>query len=193
MIADKIQMAWDHFSDGVRVQMLIDRKIGNTNKGSKRWVNKLISYDLEGYKRNTEKLLMQQQYLNDPSIRLYASVNSRKVPTAVRLLHHTMIDLPENDFVPFYCNLHNKFVSCLMKPASRQSKYFIIDVDIPDFFPELFITQQALVNKIQTLQYYKTPGGYHIITHPFDVRLLVEFPDKVELKTDGLILLNVLE
>ncbi len=192
MLINSLDPLMNHYSDGVRVQMLIDRSVGNTNKGSKRWVNKLISRDIESYKKNVDKLLTQQQFIGDPNIRLYASVNSRKVTTAVRMLHHAMIDLPPEDYVNFYTNIHNKFVSCLMKPASRLSKYFIIDVDDPDFFPELFISSIALAHKIHTHHYYKTPGGWHIITNPFDIRLLADTP-KAELKTDGLILLNVLE
>lgn len=191
MTTDRIQMAIDNFSDGVRVQMLIDRGVGNTNKGSKRWVNKLISHDSKSYADNVEKLLNQQKYLNNPDIRLYACVNNRKIKNAITHLRHVMIDLPESDCEGFFCHIHDRFVSSLMQPSCKLSKNFLLDVDNPDFFPELFISSIALAHKIETIQYYKTPNGYHIITKPFDVRLIEDTPF-VDIKRDGLMLLNTL-
>lgn len=52
----------DHFKEGIHVQMLINRDIGNSNKGSRRWVNKLISTNKEEYDKNVEVLIKQQEY-----------------------------------------------------------------------------------------------------------------------------------
>ena len=44
MVIEEIKHRFADYMDGVRVSMLIDRSVGNNNKGSKRWVNKTVSY-----------------------------------------------------------------------------------------------------------------------------------------------------
>jgi hypothetical protein len=179
------------FTDGVRVQMLIDRGIVNNNKGSRRWVNKLISYDQEGYYKNIVKLLEQQNYLADSNIRLYASVNSRKIESGIRVLHHAIIDLPGDAIVPYYCNIKDNFVSALMKPECRKSKYFLLDIDTQEEneikFIDIYLSE---ITEIKLIKKYKSVKGWHYVTEPFDIRFIEGLKEWVDLKNDALLLLN---
>src|SRR5690348_10102565 len=83
-----LTICYPFFLEGMRVQMLIDRSIGNTNKGSKRWVNKLISYDSTQFIENCRKLLEQMYYFGNPDIRLYSCVNNRYQTKAINRFQH---------------------------------------------------------------------------------------------------------
>lgn len=89
----EIMEKFKDFTQGWRVCMLINRGIGNTNKGSKRWVSKLVSFDPKTLEENIGKLLEQQYYLNDPDIRLYMCLNSRNIDKTIINFNHRMVDL----------------------------------------------------------------------------------------------------
>jgi len=174
------------FMDGVNVQMLIDRSIGNSNKGSKRWVNKLISCDAESYIKNVEKLKEQMIFLNKDGVRLYASCNSRDINKAHNYCMHKQIDLiKNNDFVNFYSKINDKFISILMKPENRKTKLFILDIDKKDTRE---IDQCVIHLLIKVIFKYETVKGWHYICEPFNLNLLEV--DEVEIKTDGLLLID---
>lgn len=210
-IQDKIEQIMNQFGDyteGVRVQLLINRSIINSNKGSKRWVNKLISTNREEFKDNIERLLNQQYYINDPSIRLYSCLNSRKLDKSIKHFHHKMIDIStDEEKHNFYLNLNAKFVSCLMQPENKEENKFLIDVDTKDeekisgfegFMAGFMIsTEMKLVKRHSLWLKYETPNGFHYITNAFNpasmnVYSLMEDKVSYEIKKDGLLLLNTL-
>jgi hypothetical protein len=70
--ADIIMKKFAAFTDGVRVQMLVDRGTGKAGGGSERWINKLISTNTEQFRINLEKLLVQQSRIKkQEDVRLY--------------------------------------------------------------------------------------------------------------------------
>jgi hypothetical protein len=98
-----------------------------------------------------------------------------------------MIDIPEKEKPFFYANIHNEMVSCLMKPESRQSKLFLIDIDGPGVDPsEIYQATMYLSNEIWALCrahnqsvtfipfYYFTTHGAHLICAPFNTAGLEE-------------------
>lgn len=179
------------FKCGVHVQILIDRSIGSSNKSSKRWIRKLISTNVEEYDANTSALLANRGAMisESPAVRLYASCNERSVHKAIRLFQHKQLEVQELDVEKFYANIHTNFVSCLMKPESRNNKNYLVDVDTTD---KQKLQEVDNVVQRETVYFsYDTPNGRHYITHPFDTRLLLDF-DYVEVKKDGLILLSPL-
>lgn len=174
---------------GTRVQMIINRTIGNTNKGSKRWVSKLISYDEQSYINNVSKLMNQLTYLNQPGLRLYASINERYPFKAARNLTVDIID-HLNDAM-FLSNIHNELVSHLMKPECKTTKYILIDCDSLDQDIHDFVRNKA---KGKIITDYPTPNGYHFICKGFDTREMLEINKNavkniLEIKKDALLLI----
>jgi len=183
--AKEIVEKFEIFSHGVRVCMLIDRGQMNSNKGSRRWVSKLISADKEQLEANIIKLLSQQEYLANPDIRLYMCVNARNMDKAIKHFQHAQLNLDQEYKYKFYARIQDSFCSSLMKPENRAESLFLIDYDHPEF------TWKLSSFGIKEVFRYKTPGGWHIITEPFNPKLFGVDSDTV--KKDALLLLNFSE
>jgi hypothetical protein len=174
------------FTTGVRVLILIDRSINNTNKSSARWINKLISTNTQSFYKNLERLKAQMQNANNPSLRLYGCVNARDLTKAINLFQHRQLDIAtEEEKFNFYVNIKDKFVSCLMKPESREEKLFLVDIDIPN---EEGLTLIELIRSLTPIKhYYRTPKGWHVICSPFNIDHVKGYPD-CEVKKDALMI-----
>ena len=171
------------FTDGVRVLMLINRAIGNTNKGSYRWVNKLVSTCTEEFRENLERLAIQQDKLNNSDLRIYGAINARKTDAAVREFQIRQLKIQTDEERRFfYKDLNNQYVSCLMKPENRATRYYLVDIDKSD--ADAMQLADMAPNR---LHHYKTPKGWHVICKPFDVRIYAGIPH-VEVKKDGLMI-----
>lgn len=177
------------FQDGIRVVMLINRGVMNSNKGSKRWINKIITTDRPSWLKAVERLMALQDHLDDPDIRLYASVNSRKLDKAINTFKHQQLDILPEQKEEFYSHINDRFCSCLMKPENRDSKYFLIDQDSKTANAYLAVDKLLSDNNIKCYYNYSTKNGYHYIVQPFDVRLIEGIKD-VSLQKDGLLLLR---
>lgn len=193
-ISNRIMKEFELFTHGVRVQMLIDRSVSNTNKGSKRWINKLVSTNSEEFKSNIIKLLELQYYLGNTDIRLYSCVNHRNLDKAIKYFKHKQLDIAtEEEKIRFYSRINDKFCSALMKPENRGENLFLIDCD--DENNELLNLNLCDLHKDGKFSgwhfRYGTPNGWHFITKPFDPKLLTA--PHCEVKKDALMLLNVLE
>ncbi len=189
--AQEIMQKFHLFTGGYRVCMLIDRGEANSNKGSRRWVNKLISGDSEQLEKNIAKLLEQQEYLANPDVRLYMCVNARSLPKAIRHFQHRMIDAAYEQGISldpildlFYTRIQDAFCSSMMKPESRMESLFLIDWD-SDHSPDGFVGKG-----IKEIFRYRTPNGWHVITEPFNPLLMGTLHEQV--KKDALLLLNTL-
>lgn len=110
----------EQFTQGVRVLMLIDRGVQNSNKGSKRWINKIISTNSEEFQSAYDKLIALQNHIGIPDIRLYCSINPRKMKSAIKIFKHKQLDLIEDNEVNFYRRINDSFCSCLMQPECRE-------------------------------------------------------------------------
>lgn len=179
------------FHQGMCVMMLIDRTYGNSHKGSRRWINKLISYDKDSFEVNLDKLIKQQDYLNQPNIRLYASLNYRSLEKGIKRFFHTLIDVTPADVPRFWSNINANFVSSIMKPESRVSspKRWLLDID-SDYEDHVEAFLRVIAEKgVKILYKYGTVKGSHAIIEPYN-KLLLDLPDWVELKQDGLVLLR---
>jgi hypothetical protein len=176
------------FTEGIRVLMIIDRGVGNTHKGSHRWVNKLVSTNTKEFYDNLAKLQAQLTYMNNPNARIYGCINSRHLDKSIRLFNHRQIDVRAHDeHLGFYKDIRNSFVSCLMSPENSSREYYLVDIDRPHVPTNIVdaILKEFIVHT------YKTPNGWHVICKPFDVRLVEDFPD-TEVKKDGLMIWGTL-
>lgn len=180
-----------NFKEGINVLMLIDRGVQNSNKGSKRWINKIITSNPLEWKNAYDTLLELQWHLNNPNIRLYQSMNDRKLDSAIKLFKHNIIDVfPENE-INFYMKLNDRFCSCLMKPENKKSKWMLLDIDLKDTTEvDQFISDNC--DQVEVFYKYETINGWHYIVHPFNVSIADGYTT-FEVKKDGLMLLNVLE
>lgn len=177
------------FKQDCHVLMLIDRSVGNSNKGSKRWINKIITFNEVEFNIAVENLLALQNHLSDPGIRLYCSLNSRKLKSAILSFKHTIIDIPESYEQKFYGKLNDRFCSALMQPANRDSSLFLLDADTKDVrLIDGFFSNNT---NIEIIYSYETPNGHHYIVNPFNPN--IQFPKEITLIKDGLVLLNWIE
>ena len=85
-------------------------------------------------------------------------------------------------------SINNVWFSELMKPHSRATRYFIIDIDTKDMDVLTKILKDMRNLKV-FIHYTPTTHGYHVITKPFDFTKF-NFGEKVELKKDGLMFIE---
>lgn len=195
-IRERMEVSGHEFTQGLRVQMLINRAVGNTNKGSKRWVNKLISTDTESFYKNCEKLLHQMFYMKNPDVRLYGCINERSTKKAFEsLICDAVLNFNDDNFIR---NINNNIISSIMRPANRVQNYWLIDCDtkkqteLRDTIPsqsELKHIYDAIPKEVVKFA-YQTVNGWHIVTEGFDIRPLSEIPN-CEAKRDALMILAV--
>ncbi len=172
------------FTKGVRCLFLIHRnKEGGATNNTK--TRKIITTDEKEYRDALAELLLEKSKSEIP-YRIYASVNSRDFQKAIRKFKYEQLDADyfgeeaKNDF---YLDIKNRFLGCLMQPASKAESYFIVDCDTVDNYEAL----KALSDK-EIVKMYRTKNGWHIITKPFNPELF-NVPG-CELNKDGLILLS---
>ena len=177
----------EQFMQGNHVLMLINRGIQNSNKGSKRWINKIITTNLEEWIEAAECLIEMQHHLNNPEIRLYSSINPRKMDKAIQVFKHRQLDLNEDNETKFYRRINDSFCSCLMQPECRNGNLFLLDCDSKD----LAEVNSFLVTNfgIKCHYQYPTPNGWHFIVEPFNPAMC-EGMNTFEVKKDALMLLN---
>lgn len=183
---DEINARFAAFRDGIRVVMLIDRGVMNSNKGSKRWINKIITTNEAEWSDAVERLSDLQDHIGNPAIRMYSCINSRNMELAIKDFKHRQLDVQPDMVSRFYAKINNTFCSSLMKPENKATKYFLLDVD------------SKIDNEVDHLLYdhdvelklsYPTPNGWHHIVEPFNAKL-AEGYKTITLIKDGLLLIR---
>lgn len=177
------------FKEGIRILMLIDRGVQNSNKGSKRWINKIITSDPIEWDDAFETLKELQDHLCNPSIRMYQSLNDRNYNQSIKDFQHSQLDVPNDNIIQFYRKLNNRFCSCLMKPKNKISKLMLLDIDTDDTLELFMFIQKHL---IQVNHHYKTPNGWHYIVEPFNI-MMAKDCETFEVKKDALMLIRTIE
>lgn len=176
-----------HLKEGIHVLMLIDMGVSSSNKGSKRWINKIITSNAQQWDKASEKLIQLQNHLNDPDVRLYASINSRNMQKAINTFQHKQLDVQEDNKVNFYRRINDSFCSCLLQPENRRTSLFLLDCYASTAAE---INSFTIKNRDIPMSYmYHTPNGFHAIMHPFNP-ILLEGYNTIELKKDALMLIN---
>lgn len=132
--------------------------------------------------------------------RIYRSVNKRDVKKSELELVKTLIDkhtTRQGDFKP----VPRLWKTILMQPRNRAERKFLIDIDniaIIDTVKEILTNyindynnngkNKQLMTLFDTI---KTPNGYHIISEPFDERILSNFSkDDCSINKDGLLFIE---
>ena len=185
--ANKICLQFSEFTDGVRlVQLILRSADGGIGNGTK--VKKYISTNkVEFYDCVLECLMYK--YLSNKNYRIYSTVNARDVSKAIRQFKQSQLDNDYNgDEIrnSFYNDVRNRWISALMKPSSKVTSYFIMDVDTNDAGA---IRGRLDEINAEILTDYKTKNGWHIVTKPFNPELVSGIKD-VTVAKDALILLK---
>lgn len=156
----------DQFKTGYRIIMLVNRDKESRKSTTDR---KNIRYITE----NTDKFnyyLHLLRTVKEKNERIYVSVNSRNMASAIRLFKKRQLDndyMSDDQRFAFYCDIGNRFISCLQSPEARLSRNFLIDLDSQDMKP--YIDVSTTLERITKILYAReTPNGFHFITEPFD-------------------------
>lgn len=154
----------DQFKTGYRIIMLINRE--KESKENDRRAVRCITKNIISF-NNTLKQLREMKQARD---RIYCTVNERDMYKAIRIFKRRQLD---NDYASsfekenFYCDIDNRFISCLQNPEARLSRNFLIDLDSQDMKPYMDVsTSLEKITKI--LHWRETPNGFHFVTKPFD-------------------------
>ena len=176
--------------DGVRVLMCtLRKKEGGKENRKEMHAQKKISTNRVEFMEIYNEMLANKK----GGERIYCTINTRNIDKAIRKLKEIQLD---NDYQPtevrqhFYNDIHNKWISCLMKPSSRESAHFLIDIDNDDKNGLTLEMAENIVKgaRVEILHKYSTKNGYHLITEPFNyAKTPLKKWDNV--KVDGMVLL----
>lgn len=118
-------------------------------------------------------------------------MNSRDTRKAIRKFRQEQLDAEyggDGAEIGFYLDVRNRFFGCLMSPQCAEERMFMFDVDNEDGRDVFTEALEAIPSSLIVKQ-YRTKNGWHIVTYPFDYTK-IKLPAGVELKKDGLLLLD---
>lgn len=182
--AEKIIEKFWNFTDGVRVLFLIHRKKEGGDNCDRKHIKRPVRNRAEFEKTLIEFLDIIKT--EKKPYRIYCSANPRNVDKAIRRFKINQLEADyyeESEKDSFYFDSANRWVSCLMKPSSRDGNSFIIDIDQDDNLDEALMKLSGITRNYFV---YKTKNGHHIVSQAFNPRLMEGF----EIKKDGLLLLK---
>lgn len=193
--ATKIAGEIPQFTEGYRVLFLIQRTSdgGDTNNSKLR---SYVSRNHDEWVQFLAKLLEERSFYPHLSLRIYQSLNDRNIEKAIRYFKGHMLNADfyaEPDRLSFYTQIQRRWLSSLMIPASRNSSWFLFDIDIKDKNVGYDVIAQLPIDVAEKAILRETKNGYHLFTPPFNhttLQYLVDFPEKVSLKKDALMLLK---
>lgn len=165
---------FDGLLDGTRVLMLLLReKDGGSHNEFKRRCITEVTHDKEQLQRKLEQMIYFSVTSDEP-YRVYMTVNDRNIRNAERVIKERMLmvdfsDEDNRDF--FYKRFEYRWHSALMDNSSRNSKYFLLDID-DDCCDWNEVEKKCWAEKIEIVKKYRTKNGWHFITKPFNPVLL---------------------
>lgn len=167
MLIEDLDAIPEIFTDGIRGIMLLRRNKDGEEGNAQRKAIKSISRDTQEWKTIIRELRNLQE-TSYQGYRIYSSVNSRDISKAIHEFKRRQLETDYGnafEFWSFYCDIKNRFFSCLMNPNCRATSHFLIDCDTQEEYEhaELQLRGSGLV-----LMQYPTKNGYHIITLPFN-------------------------
>lgn len=113
--------------------------------------------------------------------RIHRTVNPRSTEKAAKILQHKLIDSPE-----IALKLQTYWKTALLQSECKVGRKFLIDIDNPEALQEVM----SRVEGFHPSMPYSTPsGGYHVITDPFDIRIMDDITD-VDVKRDEYVFLE---
>lgn len=166
-LIDDLDSIPEEFTDGWRGILLLRRNKEGESGNAQRKAIKRISRNVQEWKTYICELHDLQQ-TSHQGCRIYSSVNSRDMSKAIHEFKRRQLELDFGNFIElskFYCDLKNRFFSCLMNPANRLQNHFLIDCDTQEEYAQA--EQRLRYSGLQIME-YPTKNGMHIITRPFN-------------------------
>jgi hypothetical protein len=120
--------------------------------------------------------------------RIYENINWRDTQKAYFILNKSIAVWQLNkDYFGWAEDLHNKWLSCLMRPEARaEDNYILLDLDDHSLCEDFknFLKD----NVVNVIESYKTPNGWHFIVNEFNSQLLTdtEFKGTIDIIRDGM-------
>jgi hypothetical protein len=166
-LIDKLDSIPEIFTDGFRGIMLLKRTKDGQEGNAQRKSIKRISRNTDEWKTFIRELREFQQTTHQ-GYRIYSSVNERDITKAIHEFKRRQLETDYGnvyEFHTFYCDIKNRFFSCLMNPNARAQNNFLIDCDTQEEYEhaKLQLRDSGLI-----IMQYPTKNGWHIITRPFN-------------------------
>jgi len=123
--------------------------------------------------------------------RIYHTVNARDTRKATKLLMHELLD----HFEEQHYRIDSLYKKCLLQTTCRATKYFMLDIDTENETILNTVYQNIIAPNpwnINLGKHHKTPSGYHIMVHPFNLND-IKLPEHVTLIKDGYYFLERVE
>lgn len=182
----------ERFMSDVRVIQLLQRKKDNAT------FNKTVKQKVSSNSDEFKKIVAEFIDLSEDGDRIYSSINSRNMDKSIREFKRRQLDADyqsTKDRNSFYFDMENRWISCLMSPASKVENYFLIDIDTKTI--DMDVVDECIPEHIKLVLKYKTKNGIHLITEPFNpsyVGLVSELMKKtiitnIDIKKDAMMLL----
>ena len=166
-LSDNLDSVPEELTAGYRGLLLIKRSKDGEKGNCQRKSIKRITENTEMWKSSVLELLELKKTVY-PEHRIYSSANERNLTKAIQEFKRRQLHMDcgnVNDLKHFYCDIENRFFSCLMNPGSRSQNKFLIDCDTAE---EYEIAKNQLDVSGLIILDYPTRNGRHIITKPFN-------------------------
>lgn len=188
--AEGIFDEFKNYTDGYRLLFLIHRnKEGGETNNTKHL--KVITTGSEDFFEELVKMVDYKDRNSEIPYRIYSSLNSRNIEKAVKQFKYEQLDADyygDEQKWDFYLNIKNRWIGCMMQPQQRETSFFLFDVDNVEGRDVHGDTLQVIPSEY-IIKSYATKNGWHIITVPHN-HTTYTLPEGVEMKKDGLLLLN---
>ena len=184
-----------NFDNSIHLVWLVQRNKDGNSCGNKDNKNRTIkSYYFQSLQKLQEKKEEIINLCKQNNCRAYICMNAKPIIKVLFTLQGIIMDrLQEQLKSNSYLSLHGILDSAVMKSGSNGNKLWIVDIDTDDmlYMNEIaaYINSQRSGFTTNTITYFKTLNGFHLITHPFDCSHLKEIYPDIEIKKEGLTLL----
>jgi len=164
---------------------------GHCGNPVKNGVHREIQYPHQTEGEVIERL--ENRICRTPGIwRIYRSVNSRDTLKAKIDLINILVQQLAAPMSVTKKNPESIWKTALMQPKNRAERKYLVDIDTKDWEMVLQI-QEVIAGQWGILETIETPNGYHLITRPFDARLLAIWKDVASVQKDALYFVKKLE
>lgn len=166
-LIDDLNCIPEEFTNRYRGVLLLRRNKDSQDGNAQRRAIKRITQNTHQWRGVIQELEYIQQTTHN-SYRIYSSVNSRSIDKAIHEFKRRQLEVDWGnrcEYENFYCDIENRFFSCLMNPNVRDQNHFLIDCDSPE---EHEYALGELADSGLILFDYATKNGRHLITKPFN-------------------------
>ena len=166
--------------------MLVAMRRKSPNKNENMDYDKIVLRKFVSGKMESDYMIAAKRFSDSLSHelgfwRMYRSVNKRDIVKALKALQIKIIEHGET----FAHKVDSEWKSILMQHENKAERLFLVDIDTIDDVVYKTVIATLVENNVSLVEQNKTPNGIHIVTKPFNPKLIEKIPS-VELKRDAL-------